>query len=72
MKRNKKKQFDPNLLSTTADFCINFSVFWFGLAIATPIFPGIDPSLKPAALTVDSLVGILTLYIGYFLRRKIK
>jgi len=62
---------DPVLFSVAADFLINFSVFWFGVAIVSPVFPGIDPSSRIVVLTVDSFLGIVSLLFGYLFRRKI-
>ena len=63
------RRLDPVLLSVIADFAINFSVFWFGVAIVNPIFPGIDPSLSVQLLTEDIFAGIFSLLVGYFIRR---
>ncbi|MEK7616474.1 MAG: hypothetical protein AAB414_00275 [Patescibacteria group bacterium] len=66
------KQIDSDLISVLADFFINFSVFWFGLALVAPIFPGIDSSSKVVVLTADTLAGILSLYFGYRLRKELQ
>lgn len=70
-RKNRQKRHVLILFSVAADFLINFSVFWFGLAIVSPVFPGIDAVLKLSALTADILVGILSLFVGYVLRRRV-
>lgn len=66
------RKVDPVLVSVIADFSINFSVFWFGLALVAPIFPGIDSDSKTVMLTADILAGILSLLFGYKLRKELK
>lgn len=61
---------DPVLFSVAADFLINFSVFWFGVAIVSPVFPGLDSSDKIPVLTLDIIAGIVSLLFGYLSRRK--
>lgn len=62
-------KIDPVLLAIISDLSINFSVFWFGLAIVSPIFPGIDNVYNSNVLTADILAGILSLLVGYLFRR---
>lgn len=65
------KRIDKVLISVVADFFINFSVFWFGVAIVDPIFPGIDdPTFRSTILTSDILLGILALIAAYVARKK--
>lgn len=65
------EHINPTLRSVLADWLINFSVFWFGLAIVGPIFPGVDISYKFVILTVDIILGIVSLYLAYRLRKEI-
>lgn len=62
-------KIDSVLLSTIADFLINFSVFWFGVAIVSPIFPGIDKAPTFVLLTSDFIAGIVSLIAAYVLRK---
>lgn len=72
MQQKRMKKIDSVLISVFADFFINFSVFWFGVAIVAPIFPGINPSAISIVLTEDILAGILSLLFGYELRKGLK
>lgn len=59
------------LKSVLADWLINLSVFWFGVVIVSPLFPGINPTFKIATLTADIYAGIISLYFAYRLRKEI-
>ena len=61
---------DTAVFSVASDFLIDFSVFWFGVAIVAPVFPGVDPTNKIPVLTLDIFVGMLSLFLGYLFRRK--
>ena len=65
------EHIDRALRSVLADWLINFSVFWFGLAIVGPIFPGVEIPSKLVILTVDIILGIVTLYLAYRIRKEI-
>jgi len=63
-------KIDPAWLSVLSEWFINFSVFWFGLAFVSPIFPGINSYSKPILLTCDIFSGTISLYLAYWFRKK--
>lgn len=65
------RRADRIRFSVFADWFINFSVFWFGVAIVGPVFPGIDANFKVVVLIIDVLLGILSLFVAYRLRKEI-
>jgi hypothetical protein len=65
------KHFDPDVLRVLADFLINFSVFWFGLAIVSPVFPGVDQTSTLVVLILDIMFGIVSLLAAYSLRKEL-
>ena len=60
---------NPVLKSVVADWLINLSVFWVGVVIVSPVFPGIDPKYSPHILTFDFAAAILSLYLAYKIRK---
>ena len=62
---------DSVLISTIADWLINFSIFWIGVAIVAPVFPGFSSFSRVIVLTTDLLAGIVSLLIAYKLRKNL-
>ena len=52
-----------------SELFVNLSAGWFGAALVTPNFSGIDPPFNFFVLTGDVLVGIFRLPVAFRLRK---
>jgi hypothetical protein len=68
----KKKIIDSILLLVISDLLINFSAGWFSAVFILPNFIGIHSFFDLSILTGNLVVGIVSLYIGYKLRKLCK